>query len=279
MADRSLPLLLGLGAGAALLWRAKPRHTMTPARPTSAAWVDPKPRPARAPEPAKSAAGSSTPPTNSPAPTPTPLAGRWVWPVPTWNNRKPTISDGWGSPRDGGAGRHEGVDIMFKRHPGDPFAPGTPNGSRGHVMPDLVAVAASDGVIWSATWTPRGFAVVIDHGQKLATYYTHLSRLLVAATSRARSGQRVYAGQPIGVIGFDPKDSQRIKHLHFALWRGGPREAVDPAPLMRAWEYIADPRPTSAPMPAPTPAGPLTVARNASLRYRKLGERGERYPA
>ena len=169
---------------------------------------------------------------------------------------------------------------MFKRDPRDPFPPGTANGSKWHVMPeDLVAVAASDGVIWSAGWTPRGFSVVIDHGpHKLATYYTHMSRLLVAPTARARSGQRVQAGQPLGIIDFDPKDPQRIKHLHFALWRGGPQDAIDPAPLMRAWEYVDDPTPASLLAPPSMSPGPAMVARNASLAYRRIGERGERYP-
>ena len=57
-------------------------------------------------------------------------------------------------------------------------------------MPDgMVAVAAADGVVWSAMQTPRGFAVVIDHapGAKVATFYTHLEKLLVTPTANARS--------------------------------------------------------------------------------------------
>ena len=88
------------------------------------------------------------------------LPGRWVWPVPTWNGRSPTISDGFGSPRPGGI-RHGGVDVMFARLASDTLRARTPNGSAHHVMPDdMVAVAASDGVVWSAMQTPRGFAVV-----------------------------------------------------------------------------------------------------------------------
>ncbi len=40
---------------------------------------------------------------------------------------------------------------------------------------------------------------------------------------------------PDGVVGYDPMDGRKLKHMHFALWRGGPRDAVDPAPLMRAF--------------------------------------------
>lgn len=234
------------------------------------------------------------------------LTGRWVWPVPKWNGRTPVISSGWGSPRPGGP--HRGGDIMFRRVPSDPYAVGSPNGSKLFVMPDnLAAVAASDGVVWSAGWGPGGFAVVIDHGpRKVATYYQHLSELFVAPTSRAKSGQRVYAGQPLGIIGASPRDGEKLKHLHFGIWLGGPKDAVDPAPVMRSWEYINDPRPgPGAPKPKP-PAGPVTspslvdpypspaapkpkppdgpvtspsqVARNASLTYRTVGDRGEPYP-
>lgn len=146
-----------------------------------------------------------------------PLPGRWVWPVPRWNGRAPVISDGFYSPRPG-LPLHGGVDLMFARVPADVFKTGTPNGTTRFVMPDaLVAVAASDGTVWSASITPRGFAVVIDHKPtKAATFYTHLEKLLVKPTANAQSGERVRAGQPIGVIGADPLDSEHLKHLHFS---------------------------------------------------------------
>ena len=187
------------------------------------------------------------------------LPGRWVWPVARWNGRPPVISDGFDSPRPG-VPRHGGVDIMFARVVSDPFKPGTPNGSKLHVMPDdVVAVAASDGVVWSASKTPQGFAVVIDHNPaKVATFYTHLEKLT------ANAGERVRAGQPIGVIGASPLDGEHLKHLHFELWLGGPSDRVDPATLMRSWEVVADPS--------------TLVARNAGFTYRPIGASGEAYP-
>lgn len=239
MSDRTFPLIVGAGAAAAYFWyrsRKQADASPAPAAPVS--------RPAS--------------PTASPS-SPTPqLTGRWVWPVPKWQGRTPVISSGWGSPRPGGP--HSAGDIMFKRIPMDPYPVGSPNGSKGYVMPEkLVAVAASDGVVWSAGWGPGGFAVVIDHGpQKVATYYNHLSELLVTQTSRAKSGQRVYAGQPLGIIGASPRDGAKLKHLHFAIWLGGPDAAIDPAPVMRSWEYINDPSPAPpAPTPKP-PDGPVT---------------------
>ena len=190
-----------------------------------------------------------------------PLPGRWVWPVPRWNGRAPVISDGFGSRRSGGI-RHGGVDVMFARLPSDAFKPGTPNGSTHFVMPDqLDAVAASDGMVWSASQTARGFAVVIGHAPvaKVMTFYTHLEKLFVA------KGDHVRAGQPIGIIGADPLDPEHVKHLHFELWLGGPSNRLDPAPLMRGWGVVADP-------------GAL-VARNGSLSgYRAVGASGEPYP-
>jgi murein DD-endopeptidase MepM/ murein hydrolase activator NlpD len=173
------------------------------------------------------------------------LPGEWVWPLTHFEGRRPVVSDGWGSPRDGGARRHQGVDIMYRRS-GSLDAdrpPGTANGSKHHVMGDgIPVVAVHDGVVWSAGWTPRGFAVVIDHGRAIgATYYTHLARLGVRPTEKARSAQRVIAGQAIGAVGADPMDPRGLKHLHFAFWRGGPSDAIDPGPLMKTWRILRAP--------------------------------------
>jgi Peptidase family M23 len=170
---------------------------------------------------------------------------RCVWPVGIWHGRKPVISSGWGTPR--GNISHEGVDVMFRRLPTDPYAVGSPNGSKGFVLPEGVfGLAAADGLVWSAGRTPRGFSVVIDHGS-VATYYTHLETLLLTPTARGRSGQRVTAGQPLGIIGYDPMDGRKLKHMHFALWKGGPRDAVDPEPLMRSWKMVVDPGESTTP--------------------------------
>jgi murein DD-endopeptidase MepM/ murein hydrolase activator NlpD len=173
------------------------------------------------------------------------LSGRWGWPVPRYEGRAPVISDGFGSPRPThSTGKHQGVDIMFARITSDPFPIGSPNGTRGFIMPDAwMAVAAADGVLWSARYTPRGGAVVIDHGD-VATFYTHLDTLFFPEISAPAKGTpkellpRVKAGQPLGVIGADPLDPRRLKHLHFELWAGGPGRAIDPAALMKSWQVF-----------------------------------------
>jgi hypothetical protein len=204
-----------------------------------------------------------------PGPLVWPTMGTWIVPVPIWQGRHPVVSDGWGTPRPGGR-FHRGADLMFARASGDPFKPGSPNGAAHHVMPDNIpALAAADGVIWSADWTARGFTIVVDHGD-WATYYTHLTALLVRATQRATSGQRVRAGDPIGMIGADPLDGAHLKHLHFELWHGSPADAVDPEPYLRTWQLAGDPRGAGA-------SPPLVAARNLSS-YRPVGNPGEPYP-
>lgn len=191
--------------------------------------------------------------------------GEWVWPVPALNGRTPVVSDGFDSHREG-KDRHGGVDIMYKRQPKDPFRPGSPNGSRMFVMPDgIPALAARDGIVWSAMMTPVGLTVVIDHGKPFATYYTHLERLLVAPVAPDKRWQQVVAGQPIGIIGFSPLDGEKLMHLHFELWRGGPKDKIDPEIAMRSWKVLPSARET-------------LVARNGGLAYRPFGNRGAPYP-
>jgi hypothetical protein len=262
-----LPWIVG-GGIAAYVWSKRKAGPSSVESVRRVSPMAPTPLPTRPSAPTPTPAAPAPRPATLTAPPPrvnAPLTGRWVWPVVKWNDRRPSISDGVGSPRPGGR-THAGVDIMFVRKAADPFRPGTPNGSAGHVMPDnIVAVAASDGVVWSAQQTPRGYAVVIDHSpQKVATFYTHLERIFITPTTRGQSKQRVRAGEPIGIIGPDPLDGAKLKHLHFEVWRGGPNDAVDPAPLMKTWEVIADPRPLNM--------------RNASLVYRPVGARGEPYP-
>jgi murein DD-endopeptidase MepM/ murein hydrolase activator NlpD len=120
-------------------------------------------------------------------------------------------------------------------------------------MPDhRAALAASDGVVWSAASTPRGWSVVIDRApRKFATYYTHLSSVLVSAK------QAVTAGTPIGIVDADPHDGEHIKHLHFEIWHGGASDRFDPQRLIEtSWEYLPDPGDLPRPL----------VARNGSHR-------------
>ena len=75
--DSTLPLLVGLGAGAAALyfWQRKQRSEASPA--PRDPWSD-----SRAVAPSPSAQSASTPPQTGASARPMPqLTGRWVWPT------------------------------------------------------------------------------------------------------------------------------------------------------------------------------------------------------
>ena len=236
-ADNPLPWILGGGAAAVAVYfwqRGRDAERATDRDPASASATPPATT-GNAPD--KGATPSSAGSTSRPEP----LPGRWVWPVGVWQGRKPEISDGFSSRRrlpSGEVVTHGGVDIMYRRRPGDPWKAGTPNGTLHFVMPDhRAALAASDGVVLSAANTARGWTVVIDHApRKLATYYTHLSSLLVTAK------QPVTAGMPLGIIGADPLDGEHVMHLHLEVWRGTADGRFDPQRVIEtSWEYVPDP--------------------------------------
>jgi murein DD-endopeptidase MepM/ murein hydrolase activator NlpD len=79
--------------------------------------------------------------------------------------------------------------------------------------------AAGDGVVTEAGWRGGyGLAVVIDHGDGLATLYGHQSRIA------ASGGQRVGTGEVIGYVGSTGYSTG--PHLHWEVWVNG--NPVDP---------------------------------------------------
>lgn len=241
---RALPLIFGGSAAAMALYGWRRRAAVPPGH--NGAEPSSPPGASAAPE-APAARGHQSNPDAS-----ADLTGRWVWPVGVWHGRRPEITDGYYGGRRSSTGQrilHGGVDLMYPRQPADTWKAGTPDGSTNYVMPSYrAALAASDGVVWSARNTPRGWTVILDHSpRRFSTYYTHLSSLLVVAK------QRLGAGAPIGVIGVDPLDDEHVRHLHFELWRGGSADRFDPAAAMAAWSYVAD----------PGDVGPAVVAANA----------------
>ena len=121
----------------------------------------------------------------------------------------------WGDPRDAGARRHEGVDISAPR--------GTP------------AVAAADGTITRTGESKLGGRVVWladNQGQHL--YYAHLDKQLV------QPGQRVRAGDTLGLVGNTGNARTTAPHLHFGIYRAG-RGAVDPWPFLHREDPIPTP--------------------------------------
>lgn len=122
------------------------------------------------------------------------------FPVSGGNNK--SIQSFWGVERDGGARRHEGIDIFAKRN--------TP----------ILAVA--DGTISRVQETSIGGKVIWQRlgmfGQSI--YYAHLDSQLVNA------GQAVKKGETIGLMGNTGNAVTTSPHLHFGIYTAG--GAIDP---------------------------------------------------
>ncbi|TVT42943.1 M23 family metallopeptidase [Hymenobacter setariae] len=157
-------------------------------------------------------------------------AGRYtlrLWREPSLSNfpvrgrGDQAVGSFWGAERDGGARRHEGIDIFAPR--------GTP------------AVAAAAGVITRVGDTKIGGRVVwlLDAATGQHLYYAHLDRQLVQA------GQHVRPGDTLGLVGNTGNARTTVPHLHFGIYQSG-RGAVDP------WPYLhrADPVPAALPVSA-----------------------------
>lgn len=143
------------------------------------------------------------------------------FPVSGGSNK--SIQSFWGVDREGGARKHEGIDIFARR--------GTP------------VLAVADGVISRVQETPIGGKVV---WQRLglfnqSIYYAHLDSQLVT------SGQEVKKGEPVGRVGNTGNAKTTSPHLHFGIYTIGgaidPLEYVvlgdtTPAPLKNEVRYL-----------------------------------------
>ncbi len=112
----------------------------------------------------------------------------------------------WGDDRSGGARKHEGIDIFATKR--------TP------------VVAAYTGTINRVDETPIGGKVVWlrPEDKNLNLYYAHLDQQLVV------SGQKVQAGDTIGLMGNTGNAISTPPHLHFGIYALG--GAVDPLPYV-----------------------------------------------
>lgn len=99
---------------------------------------------------------------------------------------------------------HAGIDI------------GAPNGS-------TVVAAAGGTVVYAGWYSGYGLAVVINHGDGIATLYAHHSSLSVS------TGQKVGRGQRVGAVGSTGYSTG--PHLHFEVRKNG--TPVDPMPYFR----------------------------------------------
>jgi peptidase M23-like protein len=149
--------------------------------------------------------------------------------------RYPTVSNGY-------ADAHDGVDAAYYAAKGDPPYEGHYTATRtpGYYMPaGRPVLAAGEGDVWLVGEDSHGKFVRLEHGEHGAwnTYYRHLARVDV------KRGDKVRAGQVIGIAGADPSEgASGFNHVHFELedWRDGTGRKVDPEPYMRAWPVYLD---------------------------------------
>ena len=144
-----------------------------------------------------------------------------VFPLPGRDDR--AARSFFGAARDGGRRSHAGIDLFAPR--------GTP------------VVASADGMVRRVHETALGGRVVwvfdAERGQSL--YYAHLDRQLASV------GQRVRAGDTIGLVGNTGNARTTPPHLHFGIYRRG-WGALDP------WPFVRQARGDAAPVSADTSA-------------------------
>ncbi len=106
---------------------------------------------------------------------------------------------------------HPGVDISVPGHYQDARA-------------EVRAVAV--GRVVRAWLAPRGWAVLVSHGDWVSGYL-HLAALAGGIVD----GAVVDAGQVLGPMGADPLDAEHVIHLHLQIAPGG--VPVDPATYLQ----------------------------------------------
>jgi peptidoglycan LD-endopeptidase LytH len=132
------------------------------------------------------------------------LTASLLFPVQGLSGR--AVQSGFGTARDSGRRRHEGIDIFAAR--------GTP------------VVAGVDGWITRQTSNRLGGKVVWvwAPSRGISLYYAHLDEQLVAP------GERVRAGDVLGTVGNTGNARGTSPHLHFGIYALG--GAVDPFPFV-----------------------------------------------
>lgn len=130
---------------------------------------------------------------------------------PVDSSARQHIGSVFGDPRDGGARRHEGIDIFA-----DHYTP---------------VVAAAEGTVTRVgdnrlggrvLWLRPGGQPI---GDRINLYYAHLDTQLVV------SGQAVQVGDTLGLMGNTGNARTTPPHLHFGVYGSG--GAVDPLPYVQ----------------------------------------------
>lgn len=124
---------------------------------------------------------------------------------PIYGKDASAVQSFWGAPRGGGTRKHEGIDIFAAR--------GTP------------VLAPVDGTVSSVRNRGLGGKQVWlrDSERGFNLYFAHLDSQLVSF------GQRLKAGDTLGLVGNTGNARFTPPHLHFGIYSGG---AFDPFPMV-----------------------------------------------
>jgi murein DD-endopeptidase MepM/ murein hydrolase activator NlpD len=135
-----------------------------------------------------------------------------VYPVA---GKKSFVGSFWGSVRDGGKRKHEGIDIFARK--------GTP------------VVAVANGIVVDAGITPRGGKTVWlrSFNDDFYYYYAHLHEQFV------RAGQTVKKGQHLGTVGTTGNAKLTPPHLHFGIYSYS--GAINPLPYVKDLQKVSIP--------------------------------------
>jgi len=126
--------------------------------------------------------------------------------MPVDGVHRTALRDNWHAPRDGGARRHEGLDIFAPR--GRPVRATTEG-----IVLDVGNNRLGGQVVW----------VLGPGGQR--HYYAHLDRF-----SDVRRGQRVASGNVLGYVGTTGNARGTPPHLHYGIYTNA--GAINPYPLL-----------------------------------------------
>lgn len=124
------------------------------------------------------------------------------------------IKSFWGADRDGGSRQHEGIDMFAAKR--------TP------------VVAASDGIVTRVNESNLGGKVVWmrTKDRNYSLYYAHLDTQLVD------DGQRVIAGDTLGLMGNTGNAKFTAPHLHFGIYTIG--GAIDPLAFVQPVDTVPE---------------------------------------
>jgi len=137
---------------------------------------------------------------------------------PVRESDKSNVISLWGTDRDAGGRKHEGIDIGAKFR--------TP------------VVAVADGYVTSVSENNLGGKIIFlrPSGGNYNFYYAHLDSQIV------RQGQDVKTGEILGLIGNTGNARTTVPHLHFGVYTSS--GAIDPFPFINNKRPL--PRPVTA---------------------------------